>query len=198
MQWIFRALRGLLLGVLLLLCAALLYVLVIMGDTSPNESAQEPISTAAPLSSMPQPSLRFEAENLYQAAYYFNAPLLTLSSASGYRLQGVSVEETKPKGVDAAVREVRLHYANPDTGRAVYVSSLTPARYLRTLPDRGFLAMADQDMTLAGLRAVSMESGDTLHVHAQQGDTIYQIEGELSPEEMRKCAAATEIAAVNP
>lgn len=40
MRWLFKVLRGILLTVLILLCAALFYLLIIMGDTGEVEQAQ--------------------------------------------------------------------------------------------------------------------------------------------------------------
>lgn len=194
MGWIGRVLRALFLIILLLVCAALFFILVIMGDPGEKEQATTAsVAAMQPLPGMPQPSLYFDAGNLYQAEYYFNDPILRLSSASGYQLDGVTVQETKPKGADATVREIRLQYISLGSGRVIYVSSLSPARYLRSLPERGFVTAPDQDWALAGMAAVLMRGGSAVHLHALQGETVYQLEGDIGEDELRQCAAAAEL-----
>ena len=174
--------------VLLLVCAALLYLVVIMGDGSGGGEGV-PAATAAPLAAMPQPRLSLSVEALGQASYYFNAPLMTLEDGCGWRLEGVYISDFTPEGMDSTVREVRLRYTN-EAGAAVDVSSLTPSRYLRALPERGFLTATDQSWELAGRRAVLMQSGGTLHLHIQNGETVYQIEGAVDVAALRSAAAA--------
>lgn len=147
--------------VLLLVCAALLYLVVIMGDGSGGGEGVR--RRPPPVGGMPQPRLSLSVEALGQASYYFNAPLMTLEDGCGWRLEGVYISDFTPEGMDSTVREVRLRYTN-EAGAAVDVSSLTPSRYLRALPERGFLTATDQSWELAGRRAVLMQSGGTLHL----------------------------------
>lgn len=193
MRWVRRALRGVVLAVLLAVCAVLFYLLVIMGDTPGPDLAPEPTASLSPLQALPQGGLAFPAGEIGQAAAYFPAPLLRLSETAGWRLEGIEVRDAQVQGIGEAVREVRLRYAESGTGAAVEVSSLTPSRYLRCLPARGFLAATDQDWTLAGLKAVLMSDGRILHLHAERGDIVYQIEGEVGVEVLKRASSATEL-----
>lgn len=193
MRLLRRTLRAILLTLMLTLCAGLFYLLVIMGDTPGGDTSATPEATSAPLASMPQPKLSFSADNLRQAEVFFNAPVLRLSQESGWRLTEVIVSDSSPGDMQASVREIRLLYVDSTTNASIYVSSLTPASAVRALPSRGFFAAADQAFTLLGQRSVLMRSGDTLHVHLQKGDVLYQIEGVIELDRLRHAADSAEI-----
>lgn len=186
-----RLLKGLLLLTAALLLSLLFYTLVVIGDAPRDETAQ---TEAASLNPMPQAELVFSRDTLYQAAYYFDAPLLMLMDKAGYRLERATVREGAMEGVDGTVREVRIEYTG-GAGEALALSSLTPTSAVRALPYRGFLLTAEQNHTLVGLRAVSMRAGKRLHVHCTVGDTLYQIEGEVSDAALRAAADAAQLAA---
>lgn len=189
MQWLHRVLRGLLLTVLLTLCAVLFYLLVIMGGGLSTDMYAEPTASPAPLSAMPQPSLSFSARDVYQVTYYFNAPILALSSASGWYLQEATVEERVPDGMQESIREIRLRYAKED-GATVFLSSITPDTFIKTLTADGFVTASDQSMTIAGMNAVMMSNGTTQRLHAQWGNTVYQIKGDVGADILKKVAAS--------
>ena len=191
MRFLRRALRGFFQAILLAVCAALFYLLVIMGDTKAPDALPDTGPAAAPLASLPLSPMEFPGDALYQAAYYFNAPLLTLGG-SEWRLQKAVVRDMEPEGVGAMVREVRLYYEHTE-GAAVEASSLTPARALRALPAQGFLAAMDQEWMLAGAKAVFMTNDHTLHLHIQKGESVYQIEGAVAMEILRRAAGAAEL-----
>lgn len=194
MQWLLRVLRGFLLAVLFILCAFLFYILVIMGDTGDHDTpAAMATATPAALARMPQSTLYFEGDALYQAETYFNAPIMKLSGYGGWKLRGVTVTESTPEGAGVTVREIRLHYENQQTGYQVNVSSITPSKYLRTLPGRGLITSTDQNWMLAGMNAVLMSGASTLHLHAQNGEVIYQIEGDVDADTLREAAGRAEM-----
>jgi len=191
LQLLRRVLRGLVQAVLLLVCGVIFYLMVIMGDTKTPDMAAEISLTAAPLAKLPQSPLEFTADTLYQAEYYFNAPILKLGGRE-WMLQKAVVQDTVPKSVGVSVREVRLRYTNAD-GAVVEVSSLTPARCLRVLSAKGFITAMDQEWMMAGSQAVFMKSGDTLHLHIVKGEVVYQIEGAVGLEALRKAAGTAEV-----
>lgn len=196
MRWIRSVLRGLVMSVLLVVCGALFYVLVIMGDSQDFDDDflyDETITAGVQLAEMPQSTLNFTAADLYQAEYYFNDPLLKLSAKSGWTLEGVTVLDSTPEGAEGTVREIRLKYTGGEGGGTLYVSSITPASYLRSMASRGFSAASDQEWFMGGTKAVLMRSGDTVHVHMQRGDLIYQIEGDVDAETLRKAASQIEM-----
>lgn len=171
-----------------MICAALFYVIIILGGTSQDTQAMENATPPPPLKEMIQPTLSFLAADLEEAEAYFNAPVLKLSINSGWTLQGVMVIESQQQGISEMVREIRLHYINMTTGQMVNVSSITPSDVLRRLPDRGFVITGRQDYQIGGLKAAMMQNGDTLHLHAQRDGILYQIEGEISEETMQQTA----------
>lgn len=195
LKWVRSVIRWIVMAVLLLLCAALFYVLVIMGGSQPD-SGMEATPTQGALASMPQPALQFPSESLYQASYYFNAPIMTISARANCQLDSVTVSEYIPEGVREKVREVLLTYRDMETGKMVRVSSMTPSSCLSALPRRGFYAAPDQDWQLGSMRAVLMQSGSTLHLHAQKEDVVYQIEGEIDSDTLRRVLASAELSGV--
>ena len=179
--------------VLLLLCAALFYVLVIMGGSQPADIGIEATATPGALASMPQPTLQFASGDLHQASYYFNAPVMTVSTRSNCQLESVTVSEYFPEGIKEKVREVLLTYRDMETGKALKVSSITPSSFLSSLSKRGFYASADQDWQIGSMRAVLMQKGSTLHLHAQKDNVVYQIEGEIDSDILRRVLASAEL-----
>lgn len=181
-------------AILLGIVAVLLYVLIIMGDDPKVDNITlEAVATAQPQAQMPQDTLRFDAANLYQAEYYFSEPFLHIADGGGWRMDGVLVLDYIPEGTAARVRELRLQYVYDETGQVLLVSTITPATSLRALPARGFATTTDQDWTMCGLRAVMMRNGTTLHLHAERGDVVYQVEGEVDAETLRAAVALLEI-----
>ena len=190
MHFLRRALRMVLITIVLCLSAVLFYLLVIMGDTRMPDQTEASVQ-AGSLAGLSQSPLTFSGDSLHQAEYYFNAPVLTLGGQD-WQPQEITVWDRVPEGVDVSVREICLRYVHTD-GTEVWVSSLTPARCLRSLPERGFVASIDQDWMLAGVKAVLMSNGRMLHLHVQKGDVVYQIEGNVDMDALRKAAGAASL-----
>lgn len=172
-------------AVLLAVTAALLYILIIMGDGPKTSVPTEAVVSPQSQAQMPQDTLYFDAKDLYQAQYFFSDPFIRLSDASGWQMQGITVLDYVPEGTSASVRELCLQYVDSITGLAVNVSTIDSPVVIRSLPARGFFATTDQEWTFCGMRAVMMRNGDTLHLHAEQGDVVYQVEGDVSAETLR-------------
>ena len=185
--------RGAVLTILLILCAVMFYILVIMGDSPKVDLPVEEIGASQPLASMPQETLHFGASDLYQVESYFNASILKLADNSGWKLDSVTVMDYVPDGVGSQVREVRLRYLEPSTGSIVAVSSITPSTCLRSLPARGFYASTDQEWMIGGMKAVMMRKGTTINLHSQLGEVVYQIEGDVEVDLLRRTAGMIEL-----
>ncbi len=189
LRWIGRALRGLFVGILLLLCAAMFYLLVIMGDIPGGDPV--PVAATAtpqPLAALPSTTIRFTSDDFYQTAYYFNAPILMLTSGQGWQFVEGTITDSVPEGAGVTVREVSLLYRD-QSGAEVRVSTMTPSRVVQSLSQRGYLPASDQSWTLAGRPAVLMSNGDVLHLHAQNGEIVYQIEGRVAADVLRRAAS---------
>jgi len=188
-HWARRFFRGFVMCVMVLMSASLFYLLIIMGD-SLDSAASNRGGVPAQMENLPQSPLHLDAGSLNDAKKYFNAPILRLSANSKWTLEDIWALDDQPAGVGMMVREVRLRYRNDGTGGEVYVSSITPSRYLRALPARGFATVEGENLVMANMRAVLMSNGAWLHAHAQSGESIYQMEGQVSEEEFRGAVAA--------
>lgn len=189
LQWIKRMLRGAIMCAMILVSACLFYVLIIMGDTY-DASATPQGNASVQLMDLPYSPMELDANAIKEAQQYFNAPIMRLAGNTKWRLEGIIVQDEQPPGVGMMIREVRLQYIDDATGSRVNVSSLTPSRYLRGLTSRGLSAVAQQQGVMANMRAVIMSDGALLHAHAQDGESVYQIEGNVSDEEMRSAMAS--------
>lgn len=188
MQWAKRIFRSLVTCVMIVISAAMFYLLIIMGDAA-NLSAdrgREPTK----MESIAQSPLTIDVRKIGDARKYFDAPVLRLSERSKWKLTNIWVLEDQPAGVGMIVREIRMHYRQEETGAEVDVSSITPSRYLRALPARGLATVEGENLVIANMRAVLMSDGSILHAHAQNGESIYQIEGQVSEEDFKDAAAA--------
>lgn len=191
MQWARRIFRGFVMCAMVLISATMFYLLIIMGDS--YDSAATSQGEPAQMENLAQSPLRVDSGKLSDARKYFNAPLLRLSDNSKWKLVEILVLEEQPSGVGMVVREVRAHYRNEDTGGEVDVSSITPSRYLRALTTRGLATVEGEVLVMANMRAVMMSDGTTLHAHAQNGESIYQIEGQISMEDLESATAAASL-----
>jgi len=191
MQLARRIFRGFVMFVMVLMSAALFYLLIIMGDS--YDPAANRGREPAQMESLTQSPLHMDANKIKDAIKYFSAPILRLSENSKWKLVDIRVSDEQPAGVGMLVREVRLRYRNDDSGAEVDVSSITPSRYLRALPARGFAAVEGENLVIANMRAVMMTNGAMLHAHAQNGESIYQIEGSVSDEDFKNAAAAASL-----
>lgn len=183
MKWIGRALRAILLAVMLLLCAGVFYLIAIMGDSADRDAAAV-YPSLAPHAAMEDGTLAFSADDLAAAQAYSGAPLMTISG--GWYATGGEVRQWQERG--ETMREVRIFYTQNNTTTQIAVSTVTPREYLYTLPDRGLLPAAAQDYRMLNQQAACMGEGDLLHVHAVRGDAVYQIEGTVSAETLRTAA----------
>lgn len=179
-------LKGLGALVLMALAACVLYIVVIMTDTPERQNTLE--SARAPQrSTLSEGDNRIAVSSLAQAAEYFDGRMLVLSDSSGYRLESIELRDWKPDGAPETVRALRLGYAG-DTG-ALWVSSVSSAGYLASLPARGYAPVLEQGITLAGLQAVLMASPDDAPcVYAQLDGIVYEMEGTLSKEALCQLA----------
>lgn len=189
-QRVKQLLRGIVMCVMILISAALLYVLIIMGDTYDKPSGKQGGEQQVHVETLPESPLVLGANAIKDAQQYFDGPIMRLAGDVAWQLEDIVISDDQPPGVGMIVREVRLRYINKNTGSELAVSSLTPSRYLRALPVRGLVAEAEQQVVMANMRAELMRSGTLLHAHAQNGENIYQIEGNISEEELKSALAS--------
>lgn len=183
MRWVGHALRVVALTVVFLVCAAMFYVISIMGDGKDTQQAQE-YPTLAPYTAMEDGTISFSAADLSQAQSYAGVPLMTLSS--GWYLTGGEVIQWEADG--ETMREVRLHYTQNNGTAQLSVSTITPRAYLYTLHEEGFLPTATQDYRMLDQQAACMALGDTIRLHVVLGDVVYQIEGDVGAQTIRTAA----------
>lgn len=180
MKWFRRAARWALFLVVFAVCAAMFYLIAVMG----NGSEALPRVTLSPAAAMQDGALAFSAQELDTARAYSSAPLATLSS--GWYLTGCEVRQWSERG--ETMREVRLSYTQNNGTQQVSLSTVTPREYLYTLPDRGLVVSAAQDCLMLSRQATLMSDGATAHLHVASGEAVYQLEGTLSVDELRTAA----------
>lgn len=184
--------------VLVLLCAALFYVLVVMGGfarTIEDEDldAAGAVASAAAVytqASLPQSPMHLSTQDVYQAEYYIDGYVMQMDHGS-WRLEEVTVADLNQTGVADTVRAVALRYYNLETGASVTITTASPASCARNLVHRNFYASANQDFYIMDMNAVLMQNGDTLHLYAKKNDIIYQIEGKISLDTLKSIVSAT-------
>ena len=185
MKWIRRAGRWILFAIVFALCAAMFYLIAIMGDGDADSAAQS-APALAPAAAMENGAATFAADALESAKGYSEAPVMTLSS--GWYLTGGEVRQWSERGRE--MREVRLHYTRNNGTEQVDVSTITPRDYLYTLLDHGYQTALTEDCTLLGQSAVMMTREGATHMHALWGEAVYQLEGNVSAETLRAAAGA--------
>ena len=185
MKWIGRAARWALLAVVFVICAALFYLIAVMGNGDDTHDARQS-ATLAPAAAMEDGVMPFAADALESAKGYSEAPVMTLSS--GWYLTGGEVRQWSERGRE--MREVRLHYTRNNGTEQVDVSTITPRDYLYTLPDNGYQTALTEECTLLGQSAVMMTREGATHMHALCGEAVYQLEGNVSAETLRAAAGA--------
>ena len=174
MKWIRRAGRWILFAIVFALCAAMFYLIAIMGDGDADSAAQS-APALAPAAAMENGAATFAADALESAKGYSEAPVMTLSS--GWYLTGGEVRQWSERGRE--MREVRLHYTRNNGTEQVDVSTITPRDYLYTLPDNGYQTALTEECTLLGQSAVMMTREGATHMHALWGEAVYQLEGNV-------------------
>ena len=178
-----RAARWALLAVVFVSCAALFYLIAVMGNGDDTHDARQS-ATLAPAAAMEDGVMPFSAQDLDAARAYSFAPVATLSS--GWYLTGGEVRQWHARG--QTMRQVRLDYTQNNGTAQVSLSTSTPREYLYTLPDAGFLPASTQEVLMLGHQAALMSDGSTTHLHVALGDAVYQIEGSLTADEIRSAA----------
>lgn len=185
MKWIRRAGRWVVFAIVFALCAAMFYLIAVMGDGDADSAAQS-APTLAPAAAMENGAVAFAADALESAKSYCEAPVMTL--ASGWYLTGGEARQWTERG--KTMREVRLHYTRNNGTEQVDVSTVTPRDYLYTLPDNGYRTALTETCTLLGQPAVMMTREGATHMHALWGEAVYQLEGNVSAETLRAAAGA--------
>lgn len=185
MKWIRRAGRWVLFAIVFALCAAMFYLIAVMGDGDADSAAQS-APTLAPAAALENGTTAFAADALESAKGYSQAPVMTL--ASGWYLTGGEVRQWNERG--KTMREVRLHYTRNNGTEQVDVSTITPRDYLYTLPDNGYRTALSEECTLLGQSAVMMTREGATHMHVLWGEAVYQLEGSVSAETLRAAAGA--------
>lgn len=185
-RWFLAALRTVFIAILLIMSAILFYILVIMGDTTELDAEGRWDSPAvSSMKRLEESPVIFPAGELLSASLLFPGPVLSLAEASGWQLYSITVQETVPEGTSALTRTVALQYYDAAGAGPLTVSSATPAACIRALASRGFQTSADQQYQIADIGAVLMTKENTLHLYAQRGDIVYQIEGDFDRETLQ-------------
>jgi hypothetical protein len=71
-------------------------------------------------------------------------------------------------------RKITLTYRTTE-GHLVTVVSLYPARAMVLIPKADYTFSRTSGLTLAGLRSVRMENGESIRMHAQGTDALYVV-----------------------
>lgn len=185
-----QLLRGMVMCVMILISVGLFYILIIMGDTYDTPSGNQGGEQQVQMAALPKSPLVLGANAIKEAQQYFSGSIMRLAGDAVWQLEDIIITDDQPAGVGMIVREVRLRYTNGQSGSELSVSSLTPSRYLQSLPMRGLEAVGDQQAIMANMRAVLMSNGTLQHAHAQNGENVYQIEGNVTDEELRSALAS--------
>ncbi|HML49317.1 MAG TPA: hypothetical protein PKE04_21470 [Clostridia bacterium] len=181
-----KVLKGIGAFILLALVSFVLYLIVVTTDTPERQNTLE-TTRASQKSALPGGASQLSLSSLGQASEYFGGKMLVLADNSGFRLESIELRDWQPDGAPEPVREVRLGYSG-GMG-TLWVSSVSPASYLNSLPQRGYTPVLEQGITLAGLQAVLLMSAtDAFHIYAQSENVVFELEGALSKEALCELA----------
>lgn len=175
-----RILKTVLAALLTVVLLAAFYIAVIMGTPQADDEAGVTVQMDQPLlTAMSSPIMITQSSQLGalleafpgQVLAAMNTPLLALQ-------QGVCEDVPFEDGLG---RRVTLTYRTAE-GAAVNVVSIYPARAVTLIPKADYTFSSTGGLTLAGLRSIRMENGQSIRMHAQGTDALYAITLPLLPE----------------
>ena len=175
-----RILKIVLAALLTVVLLSAFFIAVIMGTPQADDEAGVTVQMDQPLlTAMSSPIMITQPSQLGALLEVFpgqvlaamNTPLLTLQ-------QGVCEDVPFENGLG---RRVTLTYRTAE-GAAVTVVSIYPARAVTLIPKADYTFSGTGGLTLAGLRSIRMENGQSIRMHAQGTDALYAITLPLLPE----------------
>lgn len=168
-----RIVKAVLASLLTVVLLAAFYLAVIMGNPQEAESAAVTPQPDQPLvAAMSSPIMITQPSQLGALLDAFPGQVLAAMNAPAMTLQQGICEDVAFE--DGLGRKVTLTYRTAE-GAAVTVVSLYPARALELIPKADYTFSSTGGLTLAGLRSVRMENGQTIRMHAQGTDALYVV-----------------------
>ena len=159
-----------------LLTAVLLvafYIAVIMGNPQESESSGITHQMDQPLlDAMSSPIMITQQSQLGALLDAFPGQVMAAMSSPAMTLQQGLCEDVPFE--DGLGRKVTLTYRTAE-GAAVTVVSIYPARAMDLIPKADYTFSSTGGLTLAGLRSVRMENGQTIRMHAQGENALYVV-----------------------
>lgn len=153
-----------------ILLPAAFYLAVVVGQPDPEvkpRQAEQPL-----LPAMPSPILVREYGQLSALLAEFPAPVMAPRSSTALHFeQGLCQDVPFAEGL---ARTVTLSCRTAE-GAAVTITSIYPARALDLAPKGDYSFSGTASPTLASLRAVRMENGTTIRLHAQGPEALYVV-----------------------
>jgi len=175
----FLLLRRIALMVMALVCVAIFYIAVIMGDSpelqrdAEEQAAVTPQPTAAPL---PGGVRSVETTDLAQITALFPARLAVLPNVQGFVLESGKVEDIRLKGTIKICRVVTLVYFHSALQEKVAVISAVPGVYMARYSQKAF-TLETGTVAFGKLQAMALTTEDQRCYVAVQGEAVYAVEG---------------------
>lgn len=153
------------------LLAAVFYVAVILGEPQEIEQIVQPLPDQPLLQAIPAINISGEGQ-LPMVLNAFPAPVMHPLSGSGLTfVSGACYDAAFEEGFG---RIVSLRYVN-EAGREMTVESIYPARALTLMGKKDYHLAGVAGQSLAGMKSVRMENGESIRLHAQAEDAIYVV-----------------------
>lgn len=166
-----RIVKAVLATLLTVVLLAAFYLAVIMGNPQEAESTAIEAKMDQPLlTAMSSPIMITQPSQLGALLEVFPAQVLAAMNAPALTLQQGVCEDVPFEG--GLGRKITLTYRTAE-GAAVTVVSLYPARATELIPKADYTFSSTGGLTLAGLRSVRMENGESIRMHAQGTDALY-------------------------
>lgn len=168
-----RIVKAVLATLLTVVLLAAFYLAVIMGNPQEAESATITPQMDQPLlTAMSSPIMITDPSQLGALLEAFPGQVMAAMNSPAMTLQQGICEDVAFE--DGLGRKVTLTYRTAE-GAAVTVVSIYPARALDLVPKADYTFSSTGGLTLAGLRSVRMENGQTIRMHAQGTDALYVV-----------------------
>ena len=184
-----RIVKAVLATLLTVVLLAAFYLAVIMGNPQEADSAVITPQMDQPLlEAMSSPIMITQPSQLGALLEVFPAQVMAAMNAPVLTLQQGVCEDVPFEG--GLGRKITLTYRTAE-GAAVTVVSLYPARATELIPKADYTFSSTGGLTLAGLRSVRMENGESIRMHAQGADALYVVTMPKLPESSLRALTQT-------
>ena len=175
-----RILKTVLAALLTVVLLSAFFIAVIMGTPQADDEAGVTVQMDQPLlTAMSSPIMITQPSQLGALLEVFPGQVLAAMNTPLLMLQQGLCEDIPFE--DGLGRRVTLTYRTAE-GAAVTVVSIYPARAVTLIPKADYTFSGTGGLTLAGLRSIRMENGQSIRMHAQGTDALYAITLPLLPE----------------